>query len=210
MCERMWDCALQFAEGYYADGSREVLAPPRRRQMRWVILPPTPTAHVPPKACVCSGFGSYEPSWGPHVLPLQDLVTHGSILHSPCPQGGHHLGHMSLTVLLHSVLPLLSSLTLCKLGSPPGVVPPCHPWHGSMVASFWAWSCWTHVNGSIQIFVLSLFSFFQWPGIFLKPKCGPYIPWLQGLPWFSVAYGGILSILFLAWHPIPFFLLVSL
>lgn len=45
------------------------------------------------------------------------------------------------------------------------------------------------VGRGVKIFIPSLFSFLQGPGILLKPKYVPYIPWLQGFPLLSGAYG---------------------
>lgn len=52
LCEKMKDSALKIAKGYYMDGGEESLATPHKGQMQEAILPPSPTTHVPPQACV--------------------------------------------------------------------------------------------------------------------------------------------------------------
>lgn len=98
--------------------------------MQGSIPPPTPTARVPPQACVCSfseGFQN-EPSQGAHLLFLQDPVTRGSIRRIPRLWGGHLLGHRSLTTLLLSQPHLPASFTQCKLASPPSGGATTHQW----------------------------------------------------------------------------------
>lgn len=71
----MRDGALKTAKGYYVDDIEESLATPHKGQMQEAILPPAPSTHVAPQACVysISEIFQYEPSQRAHLFPLQPL-----------------------------------------------------------------------------------------------------------------------------------------
>lgn len=84
----MKDSALKIAKGYYMDGGEESLATPHKGQMQEAILPPSPTTHVPPQACVFDFWNlpvQAFPMSSP--LPSATLVMRGSIRYISCLWG---------------------------------------------------------------------------------------------------------------------------